>query len=167
AHKSVLIESSTVFAAMFESEYKWKEKEENKYEIQDFPYKTVQNAIEYCYELINIDKLEEIILLFKFADKYDMKELKDDLVESLALTPLNLVEYSNLFFQNNLEEFLEKCYIYFLHCKSFSIPIKDLELLNVEIKNTFVMKMFSNVPDDKIPEPSDHTTDQEWNNHFS
>uniref|UniRef100_A0AC34G2U1 BTB domain-containing protein n=1 Tax=Panagrolaimus sp. ES5 TaxID=591445 RepID=A0AC34G2U1_9BILA len=164
--KSVLIASSTVFAAMFESEYQWKEKEENKYEIQDFPFKIVETVLHFCsFEDFYFDwyhHLEEYILLYKFADKYDIKKLKIAVIQYLPLLPHYLVEYSNSFHESKCEELLEKCFEYYIVCKSDSLPIKDLELLNVEVKNYFITKMFSNASVEKILEPSVHKTYQRW-----
>uniref|UniRef100_A0AC34F4C2 BTB domain-containing protein n=1 Tax=Panagrolaimus sp. ES5 TaxID=591445 RepID=A0AC34F4C2_9BILA len=165
-HKSVLIASSTIFATMFESEYQWKEKEENKYEIQDFCVEIVERALDICYgDYCNPESdetPEDLVLLYKFADKYDINELKNAVIQYLTLMPHNLVEYSNLCFENDVEELLEKCYDYFIVCKADCLPIKDLELLNDEVKNKFFMKMFSNALVEKIPEPSDHKTYQKW-----
>ena len=55
-----------------------KESIENRVEIVDFTYDVVEKAMKYCYHY-NLEpdaSFDEVFLLLKFADKYDITALK-------------------------------------------------------------------------------------------
>uniref|UniRef100_A0AC34FMF7 BTB domain-containing protein n=1 Tax=Panagrolaimus sp. ES5 TaxID=591445 RepID=A0AC34FMF7_9BILA len=71
-HKCVLAAQSPVFYAMFNSGMK--ETIENKVEIIDFSFETIQKAVQICYhQNFDVDiSLDETALILHFVDKYDM-----------------------------------------------------------------------------------------------
>uniref|UniRef100_A0A914PH38 BTB domain-containing protein n=1 Tax=Panagrolaimus davidi TaxID=227884 RepID=A0A914PH38_9BILA len=122
---------------MFEND--WKEAIEGIVAIPDFPFKTVKTAIELCYgSLLHSDtNIEEIILLFHFADKYDIEELKDTIKEVILITPNNICEYANLFCEENCAELVNICIDRLIVYFQYSYSVKDLDSLNNDIKLQF------------------------------
>uniref|UniRef100_A0AC34FG31 BTB domain-containing protein n=1 Tax=Panagrolaimus sp. ES5 TaxID=591445 RepID=A0AC34FG31_9BILA len=75
-HKCVLAAHSTVFASMFNSGLK--ETAENKVEITDFSFETIEKAVKLCYDQIFYAdlSLDESFSLLKFADKYNVTNIQ-------------------------------------------------------------------------------------------
>jgi len=101
--KSVLISRSNVFDCMFNSATK--EALENKVTISDVGPETMECFIRYLY-LGKLDNLKEMAKdLFYLADKYDVKDLKEECVESLSegFNTDNVLERLQLAFKHNDE----------------------------------------------------------------
>uniref|UniRef100_A0AC34F832 BTB domain-containing protein n=1 Tax=Panagrolaimus sp. ES5 TaxID=591445 RepID=A0AC34F832_9BILA len=75
-HKCILAAHSPVFAAMFKPPMK--EANENKVEISDFSYETVEKALKLCYDQMFYADLsyDESLLLLKFTDKYNVTNIQ-------------------------------------------------------------------------------------------
>uniref|UniRef100_A0AC34FQF7 BTB domain-containing protein n=1 Tax=Panagrolaimus sp. ES5 TaxID=591445 RepID=A0AC34FQF7_9BILA len=76
-HKQVLIDVSPVFSGMLESGMK--ESIQNKMIITDFPFEIVETSINLCYNSnfpTSLFTIEDMLLLLKFADKYEIKLIK-------------------------------------------------------------------------------------------
>uniref|UniRef100_A0A914PEN0 BTB domain-containing protein n=1 Tax=Panagrolaimus davidi TaxID=227884 RepID=A0A914PEN0_9BILA len=75
-HRFVVCAKSSVFARMIECGMK--ESVEGKVIIIDFDYKTVEAAINFCYgiEGKNLWSVESAADLLRFAEKYDISDLK-------------------------------------------------------------------------------------------
>uniref|UniRef100_A0A914R3G9 BTB domain-containing protein n=1 Tax=Panagrolaimus davidi TaxID=227884 RepID=A0A914R3G9_9BILA len=83
-HKNVLAAQSPVFAAMLKPHTK--ESMEGKVVIPDFSSEIVEKSIKLCYnhDFDPDTSIDEAFILFKFAEKYDMELLKDDLQDYVA-----------------------------------------------------------------------------------
>uniref|UniRef100_A0AC34QMF0 BTB domain-containing protein n=1 Tax=Panagrolaimus sp. JU765 TaxID=591449 RepID=A0AC34QMF0_9BILA len=73
-HKDVLALSSPVFDAMFRNDFI--ESNEGKTIIDDFQPKTIENALNFIYSSVlkRLFDVEQMLDLFRFADKYNLKE---------------------------------------------------------------------------------------------
>uniref|UniRef100_A0AC34FFY9 BTB domain-containing protein n=1 Tax=Panagrolaimus sp. ES5 TaxID=591445 RepID=A0AC34FFY9_9BILA len=102
-HKCVLAAHSPVFYAMFNSGLK--ETIENKVEIIDFSFETVEKAVRICYhQKFDVDiSLDETALILQFADKYDMVIIQDIIESSLGneITVSNVCESANFAIATN------------------------------------------------------------------
>uniref|UniRef100_A0AC34QUI5 BTB domain-containing protein n=1 Tax=Panagrolaimus sp. JU765 TaxID=591449 RepID=A0AC34QUI5_9BILA len=74
-HKNVIAIASPVFSAMLEPHTK--EFKEGKVEIIDFDYPTVNAGVELIYtrEITQNLSIEVLLDLYKFADKYELKDM--------------------------------------------------------------------------------------------
>uniref|UniRef100_A0AC34FQQ0 BTB domain-containing protein n=1 Tax=Panagrolaimus sp. ES5 TaxID=591445 RepID=A0AC34FQQ0_9BILA len=136
-HKLALQKQSKVFTAMFENS--WKEAVEGRVVIPDFSSKVIEFAIELCYKHYanyDLDSLE-YIQLFLFADKYDMEEMKECIKESIVLTPGNICEYANLYYEQKCEELLNYCIDRLIVYFQYSYPVSNMNILNNDIKLQF------------------------------
>uniref|UniRef100_A0AC34G796 BTB domain-containing protein n=1 Tax=Panagrolaimus sp. ES5 TaxID=591445 RepID=A0AC34G796_9BILA len=137
AHKSVLQKHSKVFAAMFENG--WKETIEGRVAIPDFPFKIVESVIELCHgnDIENDFDKHEYILLFLFVDKYDMEEIREFIKQNVLLAPNNICKYANWFYEQNCAELVNYCIDRLIEFFQYSYPVKDMDILNNEIKLQF------------------------------
>uniref|UniRef100_A0A914XTI3 BTB domain-containing protein n=1 Tax=Panagrolaimus superbus TaxID=310955 RepID=A0A914XTI3_9BILA len=124
-HKLVLAHRSSVFATMFKSEFK--EGQENKVEITDFPFEVVEFGIKSCYIKTEFDtiKMEENILLLQFFDKYNMEkykaELEINLIQKITVSNVcSLVKCSEL---SNSPKLEKHCTEFLLNCMKHSTPV--------------------------------------------
>uniref|UniRef100_A0A914XXW2 BTB domain-containing protein n=1 Tax=Panagrolaimus superbus TaxID=310955 RepID=A0A914XXW2_9BILA len=125
AHKNVLALRSSVFATMFKSEFK--EGQENKVEITDFPFKVVEFGIKSCYIKTEFDtiKMEKNILLLQFFEKYNMEkfkaELENYLIHKISVSNVcSLVKCSEL---SNSPKLEKHCTEFLLNCMKHSTPV--------------------------------------------
>uniref|UniRef100_A0A914YNV1 BTB domain-containing protein n=1 Tax=Panagrolaimus superbus TaxID=310955 RepID=A0A914YNV1_9BILA len=140
-HKNILAAHSPVFAAMFQP--LMKEAIENKVEITDFSYEIVKMAVKLCYhqtydENISID---ESFLLLKFADKYNMANIQENLETywSGKITISNLCEIANCAAAVNALILQQKCLDHLVHCLKMKYRVPKMELLDKE----FIIKAFT------------------------
>uniref|UniRef100_A0A914XQ87 BTB domain-containing protein n=1 Tax=Panagrolaimus superbus TaxID=310955 RepID=A0A914XQ87_9BILA len=155
---------STVFAAMFESEYIWTERVEGQYQIDDFPFKIVQGVLDFHIRNLKDDwTLEEFVLLGKFADKYDMISRMDTILKQAPVTPVNLVKLSNLCVRHGCESLLGRCFGALCEYRAHGLQIKDLELLGKGAKEYFANKMFTENPGDMRAGRGINKCPQDWN----
>lgn len=73
-HKNILSFASPVFDAMFRNDFL--ESNEGKVTIDDFKSKTIENALNFIYSSIlkRLFDVDQMLDLFKFADKYNLKD---------------------------------------------------------------------------------------------
>uniref|UniRef100_A0AC34GPB5 BTB domain-containing protein n=2 Tax=Panagrolaimus sp. ES5 TaxID=591445 RepID=A0AC34GPB5_9BILA len=137
-HKSILIENSPVFATMLDSD-KWKETMENRIVVSDVSFKVVEIAINAYYGKVYEKPLtkEEYLMLFQFADKYDMEKLKKAVEQSIVFHPNNVVEYANFFLQGYCDDLVNCAIDYILSCSQYSVPIQDIDVLDNQIRGMF------------------------------
>uniref|UniRef100_A0A914YZP8 BTB domain-containing protein n=1 Tax=Panagrolaimus superbus TaxID=310955 RepID=A0A914YZP8_9BILA len=128
-HKDVLMKVSPVMVALFESGMK--ESDENKMDIEDFPFEIVDEAVNLCYnsDVLPNFVLEDKILLYRFADKYEIKSymaIEKDLIKKL--TPSNVVQliHFSKAFQPKLHQ---SCIDFLLKCAEKHIPVLGIESL--------------------------------------
>uniref|UniRef100_A0A914PWQ1 BTB domain-containing protein n=1 Tax=Panagrolaimus davidi TaxID=227884 RepID=A0A914PWQ1_9BILA len=142
-HKEILQKNSTVFARMFE--LNWKETAENRIEIPDISFKLLQIAIDLLYKKSYEDLLkeEEYIELYFFADKYDFEEIRKAVRRCMMLTPFSVVEYANLAVKYSLDLLKAECQKYLIEYSKCSYPIENIKLLNDEIKNNIFYETFT------------------------
>uniref|UniRef100_A0A914QQ84 BTB domain-containing protein n=1 Tax=Panagrolaimus davidi TaxID=227884 RepID=A0A914QQ84_9BILA len=142
-HKEILQRNSRVFARMFE--LNWKETAENRIEIPDISFKLLQIAINLLYKKSYEDSLkkDEYIELYFFADKYDFEDTRMAVKRCMLLTPFSVVEYANLAVKYSFDLLKEECQKYLIECLKCSYPIKDIKLLNDEIKNIVFYEIFT------------------------
>uniref|UniRef100_A0A914Z567 BTB domain-containing protein n=1 Tax=Panagrolaimus superbus TaxID=310955 RepID=A0A914Z567_9BILA len=141
-HKCVLAVHSPVFAAMFEPPMK--EAIENKVEITDFSFEIVEKAVKLCYHQTYDDNisLDESFLLLKFADKYNIANIQDNIEKYLGdkITVSNLCEITNCAIAVNALKLQNKCLDYFVNCLKMKYPVPKMELLDKEFIITAVTK---------------------------
>uniref|UniRef100_A0A914XYV5 BTB domain-containing protein n=1 Tax=Panagrolaimus superbus TaxID=310955 RepID=A0A914XYV5_9BILA len=137
-YKCVLVCYSSVFSAMF------KDNSLNKVEISDFSYEIVEKAVKLLYhrDLVSDISVEEAILLLKFAEKYSIEMLKDNIEEFLGdeITVSNVSEIANCAFGVNAFKLRKKCYGFFINCLSMKYSVPKMELLEKD----FLISAISN-----------------------
>uniref|UniRef100_A0AC34EZD0 BTB domain-containing protein n=1 Tax=Panagrolaimus sp. ES5 TaxID=591445 RepID=A0AC34EZD0_9BILA len=131
-HKNVLASRSPVFDAMLQTDMK--EKAENQLEIIDFDVEVVQTAVEYFYDRDTYKSLNlgKLISLLKFADKYDIKDMKTEIEYAFLphIYPYTICRISNVSMASKapvLKDICIECMIAFL---KLGIPFPDSELLD-------------------------------------
>uniref|UniRef100_A0A914Z1Q9 BTB domain-containing protein n=1 Tax=Panagrolaimus superbus TaxID=310955 RepID=A0A914Z1Q9_9BILA len=143
AHKCILAARSPVFAAMFQSGMK--EAEENKVEINDFPFNIVEAAIKLCYHhsLVTDITLNNKMALLQFFDKYNIHSVKNDLEAYLIseIDESNVCFLTNCSLRSNSRKLEEKCAEFIQRCFNTK-PIADFDLLDKDfalnlLKNAF------------------------------
>uniref|UniRef100_A0A914PLA0 BTB domain-containing protein n=1 Tax=Panagrolaimus davidi TaxID=227884 RepID=A0A914PLA0_9BILA len=131
-HKNVLAAVSPVFNAMFKPHTK--EAIESKVVIPDFSYDIVEKALKDCYHhnILTDLSTDESSLLLKFADKYNITILKDNIEEYLAdkLSVSNLCEISNCVIEGNALKLQNKRMGFLTKCLTMKYAIKNLEILD-------------------------------------
>uniref|UniRef100_A0A914PF56 BTB domain-containing protein n=1 Tax=Panagrolaimus davidi TaxID=227884 RepID=A0A914PF56_9BILA len=142
-HKELLIENSTVFAELFDSE-KWKETMEHRMQIPDFSHKIVDLAIDLLYGGSFVRyTFEEHVQLYQFADKYEMVKLKKVAKQGIILTPNNSCEMSNFFIKLPHQELIDYCVDYLFVCSQYSYHIKDFDEIDPQIHSLVFKKLFT------------------------
>uniref|UniRef100_A0A914YJ00 BTB domain-containing protein n=1 Tax=Panagrolaimus superbus TaxID=310955 RepID=A0A914YJ00_9BILA len=141
-HKIILAAHSPVFAAMFKSPMK--EAFENKVEIPDFSFDIVEMAIEFCYHQphdknISFDKL---VLLLKFADKYNISDIQENLEEYLCdkISVSNVAEIAKCAAAVNAVKLQKKCLDFFINCLKMKYSVPKMELLDKDFFMNAVTK---------------------------
>uniref|UniRef100_A0A914XRE5 BTB domain-containing protein n=1 Tax=Panagrolaimus superbus TaxID=310955 RepID=A0A914XRE5_9BILA len=125
---------------MFKSEFK--EGQENKVVITDFPFKVVEFGIKSCYikTEFNTMKMEENILLLQFFEKYNMEKYKAELeiylIHKISVSNVcSLVKCSELSNSPKLEKY---CTEFLLNCMKNSTPVLDIDSLDPN----FALRLF-------------------------
>jgi hypothetical protein len=120
-HKCVLAGHSPVFTAMFKSSA-MKEAMENKVEIPDFTFDIVEKAMEICYNqnLVTDEPLDECFMLLKFADKYNITFLEDNLEVHLCdkIAVSTVSEIAQHAIADNVLKVQKKCIDFLVICLS-------------------------------------------------
>uniref|UniRef100_A0AC35GLD7 BTB domain-containing protein n=1 Tax=Panagrolaimus sp. PS1159 TaxID=55785 RepID=A0AC35GLD7_9BILA len=131
-HKNVLAAMSPVFSAMFKPHTK--EAIESNVVIPDFSYDIVEKAVKGCYHhnIFTDLSTDECSLLLKFADKYDITILKDNIVEYLAdkISVSNVCEISNCAIAGNALKLKSKCMDFLTKCLTMKYAIRNMEILD-------------------------------------
>uniref|UniRef100_A0AC34FY33 BTB domain-containing protein n=1 Tax=Panagrolaimus sp. ES5 TaxID=591445 RepID=A0AC34FY33_9BILA len=139
-HKNVISAHSPVFYAMLNSGMK--ESIENKVEIIDFPFKTIEKAVEICYlQTIYADlSMNEIALLIKFADKYDVAIIQDAIENFLGdkITAENVCETANFAIATNCFKLQKQCMKFFIKCLFKKEMVPKIELLDKDFSTTLL-----------------------------
>uniref|UniRef100_A0AC34F8F8 BTB domain-containing protein n=1 Tax=Panagrolaimus sp. ES5 TaxID=591445 RepID=A0AC34F8F8_9BILA len=162
-HKQVLMDSSSVFNGMFESG--WKESIENKIFVEDFSFVIVDAAVKLCYgfDVPQNFTYEDMLSLYRFADKYEMKRIMasfnfftkiitlifQDLVENYLIENLstsNVVQLIHFSKFLNASKIYQTCIDLVLKCSEKHIPVLGLESLDKEFRLMLFSKTFCSVP---------------------
>uniref|UniRef100_A0A914Q479 BTB domain-containing protein n=1 Tax=Panagrolaimus davidi TaxID=227884 RepID=A0A914Q479_9BILA len=141
-HKHALIDASPVFTGMFNSGMK--ETLERKMIIKDFPFKIVDVAVKLLYNVNILRKFstEDMLLLYKFAEKYEIKHIMDFVENYLIkkLSPANVVQFVHFSKEFHVTKLQHICIEFLVKCYKESTPIYAMESLNKE----FVVSIFLN-----------------------
>uniref|UniRef100_A0AC34G0H1 BTB domain-containing protein n=1 Tax=Panagrolaimus sp. ES5 TaxID=591445 RepID=A0AC34G0H1_9BILA len=130
-HKKVLMDASSVFAGMLESGMK--EAIENKMIIdeEEFSFEVVDTAVQLCYNAFFLLEfnLEDMLSLYKFADKYDIKgSVEDSLIKGIsASNVVQLVHFSTTF---NAEKLHQNCVEFVIKCLEGRTPVLGSDTLD-------------------------------------
>uniref|UniRef100_A0AC34F6Y4 BTB domain-containing protein n=1 Tax=Panagrolaimus sp. ES5 TaxID=591445 RepID=A0AC34F6Y4_9BILA len=141
-HRKILMDASPVWTGMFESGMK--ESVENKMFIEDFPFKIVDAAINIFYSN-NVPRkfsFEDILSLYKFADKYEI-HLIMDLVEKYfirKLSPSNVVHLIHFSKDFSIKKLHQSCIDFLSKCSKNSTPVYGSESLDKD----FIVSLFTN-----------------------
>uniref|UniRef100_A0AC34G5Q4 BTB domain-containing protein n=1 Tax=Panagrolaimus sp. ES5 TaxID=591445 RepID=A0AC34G5Q4_9BILA len=110
-----------------------KEANENKVEITDFSFDIVEKAVKLCYhrKLVSDFTTEECFSLLKFADKYNMESIQENLEAYLGerITVSNVCEMCNGAIAENLLKLQNYCMDFVLICLSKKELVPNMELL--------------------------------------
>uniref|UniRef100_A0AC34FHV8 BTB domain-containing protein n=1 Tax=Panagrolaimus sp. ES5 TaxID=591445 RepID=A0AC34FHV8_9BILA len=134
------MDESPVFSGMFESGMK--ETIENKMIIPDFSFKIVDAVMKLFYNCVVAQtfNLEDLLLLYQFADKYQMTRIMD-LLENYfikKISPSNIVQlekFSTDFYAKKLHQ---SCIDFLIKCSEQHTPILGAESLDKDL----VFEMF-------------------------
>uniref|UniRef100_A0AC34G0T4 BTB domain-containing protein n=1 Tax=Panagrolaimus sp. ES5 TaxID=591445 RepID=A0AC34G0T4_9BILA len=111
---------ASVFAAMFD-----------KIIINDYSFFTVEKAVKLLYhrDLVSNISVEEAVQLLKFAEKYSIKSLKENLEGFLSnkITVPNVCEILNCAFAVKSLKLQKICDVFFMEClsKDYFVPKKE------------------------------------------
>uniref|UniRef100_A0A914Q119 BTB domain-containing protein n=1 Tax=Panagrolaimus davidi TaxID=227884 RepID=A0A914Q119_9BILA len=172
-HKSILQQVSTVFARMFELE--WKETIEGKIEFKNLSFKLAKIAIDLFYgkKYWRFLAKDEYLQLYQFAEQYDIISLKHAVKNSILLIPQNIIEYLNLVFESKCDELIQHCIDYLIICTQYSLPIKDINSISNDAKILIAERMLfspllkKNIKDENKTRVSNHSAENQNDNHSS
>uniref|UniRef100_A0AC34G715 BTB domain-containing protein n=1 Tax=Panagrolaimus sp. ES5 TaxID=591445 RepID=A0AC34G715_9BILA len=144
-HKLVLGLFSPIFKAMIATTQNDDDDEKKGIEVSDFEYKIVKYAVDFCYGSLSLKDLEidDLILLFKFADKYKINDLKKEVQYEILpkMTPENVCTVLTSIVECDAEWLKKICFdrmeLYF----DTSKEIHESDTLNDEIKAKFFDKL--------------------------
>uniref|UniRef100_A0AC35ETX0 BTB domain-containing protein n=1 Tax=Panagrolaimus sp. PS1159 TaxID=55785 RepID=A0AC35ETX0_9BILA len=146
-HKWILCAKSPVFKAEMESGMK--EARENRIEITDFSFETVQIVVLHCYEQkigysLNKENASELL---HFADKYEMELLHHKLQVALMdkISESNVVKFANASVTSNAKELREFCVCFLMNAAGKYFIIKDVKKLHQEIATEIVQRSIFSV----------------------
>uniref|UniRef100_A0A914PUF9 BTB domain-containing protein n=1 Tax=Panagrolaimus davidi TaxID=227884 RepID=A0A914PUF9_9BILA len=131
-HKLILASRSTVFNDIVNADMK--EKMESKIDITDFDADIVQTAVEFFYDrdTYKSRNLVSLISLLKFAEKYDVKDLKSKIERLLVheLNPKTICQIANASVASNSSVLKNFCIQSMIIYLKQEIPIAHYETLN-------------------------------------
>uniref|UniRef100_A0AC34FR40 BTB domain-containing protein n=1 Tax=Panagrolaimus sp. ES5 TaxID=591445 RepID=A0AC34FR40_9BILA len=103
-HKIVLETFSPIFKKMIEAQ---SSDNENVIEITDCDYQLVQNAVNFCYGMSEAipTNCDDLILMLKFSNKYEIDDLKKEIEFKLMskILPENVCKFTNVAIEANAE----------------------------------------------------------------
>uniref|UniRef100_A0A914QS82 BTB domain-containing protein n=1 Tax=Panagrolaimus davidi TaxID=227884 RepID=A0A914QS82_9BILA len=136
-HKKLLMNVSSVLKGMFESGMK--ESIENKM------------IILYGTNVIKEFSLEEMLLLYRFGDKYEIKHIMDWVEGYLIkeMSPSNVVQLIKFSSPDalNVKKLYQKCIDFFIKCSKESTPISGSESLDEKLLASIFLKTLRPVVD--------------------
>uniref|UniRef100_A0AC35G8D1 BTB domain-containing protein n=1 Tax=Panagrolaimus sp. PS1159 TaxID=55785 RepID=A0AC35G8D1_9BILA len=146
-HKCVLSSRSKVFERMIKTDMK--ENRDGRVFIEDFDSDTVEAAVEYFYDQgcdPFTNSLTSAFSLLQFAEKYDIKDLKDEIVMRLVkekLLPEHVVEISNAAIISNSPTLRDFCSDALLIFMRHGIQVDNIDDLDEEFSKGLFKKAFS------------------------
>uniref|UniRef100_A0A914PY25 BTB domain-containing protein n=1 Tax=Panagrolaimus davidi TaxID=227884 RepID=A0A914PY25_9BILA len=146
-HKKVLLAASKSMIGN-------KESFDNKMVIIDFPFKIVDIAVKLIYGkcILLKSSLEDMLLLFRFGDKYRIQTIMDMVEECLIgeispVTVVYLIKFSSPD-STNVPFLYQKCVEFFIKCLKEATPIYAAESLGEEfLESMFSKSILSNFTD--------------------
>uniref|UniRef100_A0AC35FFC6 BTB domain-containing protein n=1 Tax=Panagrolaimus sp. PS1159 TaxID=55785 RepID=A0AC35FFC6_9BILA len=145
-HKQVLKDASLAFAGMLQSGMK--ESIENKMIIEDFEFKIVEAAIKLLYGVNGLRKFsfEEMLVLYRFADKYEIQHIMD-LVEGYLIkeiSPSNVVQLIQFSAPDslNVNKLYQSSIAFFIECSKESTPVLGSESLDGKLLVSILLSTF-------------------------
>uniref|UniRef100_A0AC34FB70 BTB domain-containing protein n=1 Tax=Panagrolaimus sp. ES5 TaxID=591445 RepID=A0AC34FB70_9BILA len=143
AHKCVLAAHSPVFASMFKSPSK--ETTENKIEITDFSFETVDKAVKLCYgftcKFFPTLSVNDLFLLIKFSEKYKMENIQENLEEYLCvkITVANVSEVANFAIDIKSSTLQNECLDFLIACLRTTVFVPGMSRLDPDFLDTVFM----------------------------
>uniref|UniRef100_A0A914PYV1 BTB domain-containing protein n=1 Tax=Panagrolaimus davidi TaxID=227884 RepID=A0A914PYV1_9BILA len=138
-HKCVLAGHSPVFTAMFKSSA-MKEAIENKVEISDFTFDIVEKVMKICYNYNSVtdEPLDECFMLLKFADKYNITFLEDNLEVHLCdkIAVSTVSEIAKYAIADNVSKVRKKCIDFLVICLSKKEYVPEMSSLDKDFLDT-------------------------------
>uniref|UniRef100_A0AC35G1Y1 BTB domain-containing protein n=1 Tax=Panagrolaimus sp. PS1159 TaxID=55785 RepID=A0AC35G1Y1_9BILA len=151
AHKFILRERSPYFAAMFDSGMK--EAIQNKVKIEGFLFDIVDEAIKICYDceikdcIIEFFSMDELLLLLKFSDVYDITHVKTHAESYLAdeITQDNVCRLANAAIEFHAEKLQLSCINSLIKYIKNSTAVADFDSLDDAFKAEIATKAVCHV----------------------
>uniref|UniRef100_A0A914QB87 BTB domain-containing protein n=1 Tax=Panagrolaimus davidi TaxID=227884 RepID=A0A914QB87_9BILA len=138
-HKVVVETKSPAWKEMIQS--RLKKSEDGKIAIDDFDFQTVETALKFCYDIEekHLWSVQSAIEVFKFADRYEINDLKISVETFLSsqLSPINVCALANLSILTNSFKLRRKCFEYLFECIQKKIFVADLETLDKDFSSLF------------------------------
>jgi hypothetical protein len=146
-HKCVLSSRSKVFERMIKTNMK--ENRDGRVFIEDFDWDTVEAAVKYLYDQgcdPFTNGLTSAFSLLQFVEKYDIKDLKHEIVMRLVkekLLPEHVVEISNAAIISNSRALRDFCSDALLIFMRHGIQVDKIDDLDEEFSKDLFKKAFS------------------------
>uniref|UniRef100_A0A914QSJ4 BTB domain-containing protein n=1 Tax=Panagrolaimus davidi TaxID=227884 RepID=A0A914QSJ4_9BILA len=138
-HRVVVETKSPKWKEMIQS--RLKESEDGKIAIDDFDFETVETALKFCYDIVekHLWSVQSAIEVFKFADRYKIRDLKISVETFLLsqLSPMNVCALANLSILTNSFKLRRKCFDYLFERIQKKIFVADLETLDKDFSSLF------------------------------
>uniref|UniRef100_A0A914PTP7 Uncharacterized protein n=1 Tax=Panagrolaimus davidi TaxID=227884 RepID=A0A914PTP7_9BILA len=127
---------------------------DNKMVINDFPFKIVDISVNLIYgkSILLKSSLEDMLLLFRFGDKYHIQTIMDMIEECLIkeispVTVVYLIKFSSPD-SSNVPILYQKCVEFFIKCLKEATPIYAAESLGEKfLKSMYSKAILSNFTD--------------------